>query len=283
MRIVGSIATIPSRINYLEDTLASIHRQTRRLDSLYVIIPAYCKKEQSGYVVPDFIKNYAQVVVLTDDYGPLNKLIGPLQEEKDPKTRIITFDDDIVYPANLIEYLQQKSEERPNAAIGTAGIKIGTFPSYLSFSTNYDNASRWWFNFIPKNHGEEVDILVGYAGNMYRRDFFPSELDELTRHALEDSDIFKNDDVLIASWLSKVGVDRCVYPGPEIQRRDISYYGGLSNDMLNFAKRAHSAVKSCERRGLLQQRVPVKWCWTMTGPIVLLMLLVFIVICAIKL
>ena len=172
MRIIGSIATIPSRINDLEPTLESLHNQSHKLDQLYVVVPKYCKKEQCGYTIPVFIKKYAQLVVIDEDYWPLNKLVGPLQKEDDPQTRVLTFDDDIFYPANLVEYLQQQAQTRPNVAIGTAGIKIGSFPSYLSFSTNYDNASKRWYNFIPKPKGERVDIIVGYGGNMYKRTFF---------------------------------------------------------------------------------------------------------------
>ena len=280
MKIVGSIATIPSRINNLKPTLISLYTQTLPLDKLYVVIPQWCKNEQSGYVVPNFIQQYCQLIVLDEDYGPLNKLVGPLKVEHAPETRIITFDDDIVYPNNLVQYLSKKAVERSNVAIGTAGIRIGSFPSYLSYVTNYDNAQRCWFNFDPVDNGSKVDILVGYAGNLYKRGYFPPahKLDQLTSHALEDDNIYKNDDVLISSWLSKQRTDRYVYPGPEVLRRDISYHGGLSNDIYSFAKRAYKAIKSCEKRGLLCERVPVKWCWTVTGPIVLLITLLLVVV-----
>ncbi len=280
MKLVGSIATIPSRINNLEPTLVSLHTQTRPLEKLYLVIPRWCKKEQRGYTVPDFVHQYCQLIVLDEDYGPLNKLVGPLQLERAPETRIITFDDDIIYPKNLVGYLREKTMERPSAAIGGAGIRIGSFPSYVSFVANYDNATKRWYNFNPAADGSKVDILVGYAGNLYKRGYFPTanKLAQLTRHALEDADIYKNDDILISSWLSKQGVDRYVYPGPEIVRRDISYYGGLSNDMHSFVRRAYKAIRSCERRGLLSERVPVRWCWTMTGPIVLAIILVLAIL-----
>nr|QBK87312.1 MAG: glycosyltransferase [Marseillevirus LCMAC201] len=280
MKIVGSIATIPSRINNLKPTLVSLHTQTLSLDKLYVVIPQWCKKEQSGYTIPNFLHQYCQLIILDQDYGSLNKLIGPLQAEHTPETIIITFDDDIVYPNDLVQYLDKKTIERPNAAIGTAGIRIGSFPSYLSYVTNYDDAQRRWFNFDPVDNGSKVDILIGYAGNLYKRGYFPpaSKLEQLTRHALEDDNIYKNDDVLISSWLSKQRVDRYVYPGPEVLRRDISYHRGLSNDIYSFAQRAYKAIKSCEKRGLLCERVPVKWCWTVTGPIFLLIMLLLVVL-----
>nr|QBK88172.1 MAG: glycosyltransferase [Marseillevirus LCMAC202] len=247
---------------------------------MYVVIPKWCKKEQCGYDIPDFIHQYCQLIVLDEDYGPLNKLVGPLQKENAPETRIITFDDDIIYPDNLVKYLHEEIIKRPKAAIGTAGIRIGSFPSYLSYVTNYDNAPRRWFNFEPVDNGSKVDILIGYAGNMYKREYFPTahKLEELTRHALEDDNIYKNDDILISSWLSKQGIDRYVYPGPEVLRRDVSYHGGLSNGIYSFAQKAYKAIKSCERRGLLCERVPVKWCWTVSGPIVLLLMLLLIVV-----
>jgi hypothetical protein len=122
MRIIGSIATIPSRINDLEPTLESLHNQSHKLDQLYVVVPKYCKKEQCGYTIPVFIKKYAQLVVIDEDYGPLNKLVGPLQKEDDPQTRVLTFDDDIVNPANLVAILSLQEETWTKARPPVSGI-----------------------------------------------------------------------------------------------------------------------------------------------------------------
>jgi len=266
MRIVGSLTTIPSRINSLIPTLLSLSTQTVPLDQIYLVIPRVSNKETAEYKIPTIIYSYAKIIIVNKDYGPITKLIGPLDQENDPDTRIITFDDDIIYPENLVEYLLKKSSTQPNSAIGTAGIRIGSFPSYLSFATNYDNSQNHWYNFKPSENGDNVDILAGYAGNLFKRRFFPITTTEIINHAFEELDVFKNDDVLISSYLSKAGVPRIVYPGPSILRREISYNDGLSNNLYNFVRSAYSAIKFCERKGLLSERVNVQWWKTVTGP-----------------
>lgn len=247
MKIVVSLTTIPSRIARLTKTLESIYNQNYSPDAIYLGIPRYSIKEQCLYPQQELPR--VRTVWLDKDYGPLCKLLGALVAEQDPDTIVLTLDDDMYYPPNLIQELVQKMEKHPTAAIGSSGFKIGTFPFYWSWVMNQPEHNRWWCNF-DYNHGQLVDVLAGYPGAAYRRSFFPRDIKELTRYT-KDNNIHNNDDVLISAWLSSQGIDRIVYPMPKAEHTD-NKTNGIADDVPKFCWRLIKAIQACDRAELFK-------------------------------
>lgn len=55
------------------------------------------------------------------DLGPVHKLLDCARAEPDPRTRLITFDDDMVLDASLAARLVAASDDHPGAAVGFSG------------------------------------------------------------------------------------------------------------------------------------------------------------------
>jgi hypothetical protein len=253
MRVVGTLTTIPSRISKINDTIKSIVNQSFPLDAIYLNIPYISNKENCEYIIPDEYNNYCNIIRCTD-YGPITKILGALLEEHEPDTIIITFDDDIIYPQGLVEKLITKSKLYPNTAIGSSGLKIGTFPFYISFSKNENQDNKYWYSFPLDNIGTDVDILCGYAGVLYLRKFFPKidNLDKLLKFT-ENKSLYQNDDVLLSGYLSINNYDRKIFLLPSVS---VSFKkNGLSDNKFNFVLSLIKSIYYADKNGMFKKRV----------------------------
>ena len=57
--IVATLTTLPSRIKNIEPTIASLCHQTVLPEKILINIPEYSRREESSYVIPDFLKERA--------------------------------------------------------------------------------------------------------------------------------------------------------------------------------------------------------------------------------
>ncbi len=74
-----SLTSLPSRLPYIATTLKSLLRQERLPKRIRLNLPAFSKREQTAYVIPDWLKNLQSVeIVSCEDYGPATKLIPSL-------------------------------------------------------------------------------------------------------------------------------------------------------------------------------------------------------------
>lgn len=266
MRVVGSLTTIPSRIGNIKHTLNSINNQSHQLDAVYLNIPFFCQREDAEYKIPDNLSDYCHII-RGKDHGPITKIIGALISEQDPETIIITFDDDHIYPESIVEKLLAKHRTAPECAIGSAGIKIGTFPFYLSITHNQYEYNKRWFNFNASSGGEKVDIILGSPGVLYVRKFFPS-IDKLTQYSSNDPVLYMHDDVVISAVLSERNIDRRVY-----KMLRIDDYGNDANainkNIRTYMFSLINAIYNMRKDGMFKNRVQYKRSKTLTYPILL--------------
>ena len=244
MRVVGSLTTIPSRIGQIEKTLASISNQSYKLDAVYLNIPYTSQREDTDYLIPDTVTEYCHVI-RCQDYGPITKLVGALLSEQDSDTVIITFDDDKIYPEELVGKLVSKHRIDNDCAIGSAGFKIGTFPFYMSLSYNENEHNKRWYTFNVDSSGESVDVLLGSPGVLYLRSFFP-ELDhiaKLLRYPTKDDIFYRNDNVVISGFLSQRGIKRKVYKMPRVDDSENTLQRSKSDYVFSLIKAIHRARK----------------------------------------
>lgn len=216
MRIVGGMTTLPERYKNLEESMRSINNQTVKLDALYFGLPKKCKRLNIEYPeLPDNVKNMC-TVVNCEDQGPITKIYAPLLMEDDPDTIIITFDDDVIYPPNLVESLVECHLKNPNSAIGSSGILIGSL-SNLTVCVRHKRTKDLWLtltSFGITGECRNVDIVMGYAGALYVRKFFPTKellVNNFIKPATSSDILFKNDDVSISGFLSQNNIKRVLY------------------------------------------------------------------------
>ena len=278
MRIVGSLTTIPSRIEQIEKTLLSISNQSYKLDAVYFYIPYLCLREDSGYQIPDTLTNYCHII-RGQDYGPITKIVGALISEHDPDTIIITFDDDKIYPEELVKKLVSKHRIKPDCAIGSSGFKIGTFPFYISMTFNEYSRNKHWYAFDVGNLGEKVDVLLGSPGVLYVRKFFPDvdHLEKLLWYSNDDDNVlFRNDNIVISGLLSQRGVQRRVYRMPSVQDSK----SDNPNSTTGYACSLFKAIHRARKEGMFKKQVEYTRSKTITYPLImgLGMIILFIIL-----
>jgi hypothetical protein len=167
MRVVASLTTLPKRIKYIRPVIRSLVSQSHILDRIYLNIP-YITLSGEKYNVPkDFLSSYSLVHInRCIDYGPATKLIPTLYLETDPKTIIITFDDDTIVHKDVVRILLSKSRVYPNACLSFSGWCVGSFPFYCQVAL--DNRTDVY-----------ADWIQGVHSIMYKRAFLNP--DEITK------------------------------------------------------------------------------------------------------
>lgn len=116
-----SLTTIPSRVNYIENTIKSLFEQTLKPTKIILNIPKkYNFRFDSSIdenIVKEISKKYDNLLLINyidKDYGPGTKLLGLLKSNlikeyinNTNNTYIILVDDDILYKPYMIEYFHK--------------------------------------------------------------------------------------------------------------------------------------------------------------------------------
>jgi hypothetical protein len=259
MRVVATLTTLPGRYDILIKTLVSLNSQIEPFDEIYLGISDRADRLDLTYAdLPDDVKELCTVVYLDRDYGPVTKICGGLVSEKDPNTVIMSFDDDVEYPPDFSTVMLNHHKNHPNVAICGTGSLVKYGMLGISIRSNLKEfrslAAMWGFH-IPRK-GRKCTIVYGVGGVLYKRGFFPptKHLEkELFHYALEDRDIFLNDDILISGYLSKVGVDRMIFNDiPSVLCLENEAGNALSKDFFKAIKSYKAALKKCKYHDMFE-------------------------------
>lgn len=277
-RLVVSLTTTPARINSvaLIKVLISLNHQTRPPEAIYLAIPKISSKNVFYPDLDPKFKRYCTIVPLPEDYGPICKILGGVIKESDPNTIIVTCDDDAVPPKDMIEKLEMEANNHADSVIGAIGIRIGSFPGYISVITNEKQPIwKWWITNSSSSPVHPVDILCGYGMIAYRRGFL--DFDEITKHALSDRDIFTNDDILLSGLISKRKIPRIVCPLPSVIIEPAP--GALSIDNNSrFGSKCLRAIQKCKNKEMYPTLVQHDVFKTVTAvPIIICLILIMVV------
>eukprot|EP00569_Conticribra_weissflogii_P011766 CAMPEP_0171387390 /NCGR_PEP_ID=MMETSP0879-20121228/39975_1 /TAXON_ID=67004 /ORGANISM="Thalassiosira weissflogii, Strain CCMP1336" /LENGTH=360 /DNA_ID=CAMNT_0011899715 /DNA_START=214 /DNA_END=1294 /DNA_ORIENTATION=+ len=237
-RLVISLTTFASRINYIYPTLESlIFNQTIKADEVFLTISG----ETS---LPEFVSNWTQRGMLTVlhaeiDYGSIEKLLHVLIHESQStalrlhlaretptvkgNTRIIYLDDDVIYPPRLVESLVKASNKYPERAVAFSGCKLRSFGVQASFAfpsnCNSDiNKNRhpnlyFWLGGFDSHRDRIVDIVQGFTGVLIKIKFFNvSEFVDFVTDKELPSYARKSDDIVISGYLDSRNVKKVVIP-----------------------------------------------------------------------
>lgn len=201
------MTSIPERNGMLAPTLRSLARQETRPDEIRLYLTPGCK-------VPDLFATLPMLVYWTDDHGPITKLSAALDTSLADDTIIVTVDDDIEYGPRWLKRLSDRagilSQYVLNEAIGFAGWDVEPLL--------YQNVFR------SPGVGDLADVLEGWAGVAYRRDWFKADLFDVPSWARNV------DDVWISAYLNRRGILRRVIDFSGIYCRKIDGAPpGLSN------------------------------------------------------
>jgi hypothetical protein len=289
MRVVASITTMPDRYFKIIKTLESLHKQTHKLDAIYLGIPARSRRLDIEYPpVPPEITDLCTVVSCTD-FGPITKVLGGLLQEDDPSTIIISFDDDMIYPKNIVEALVKHHHEYPNSAIGSSGMLLKYPCPMCAITPNEDNFLYRISKFPVPIEGRRVDSIYGYPGALYVRNFFPSkeELEEkFLNYALINNDMYMNDDIVISGYLSLNNIERRIFPNmptvsfvtDEESGIRVRTDNEISYDLDKFFQRMNRAIDTSKSLGMYSNTESVDVSETIIGISAIVVLCILIII-----
>lgn len=289
MRVVATLTTMPDRYSKVVKTLETLNRQTYKLDDIYLSLPQKSRRLGIEYPpIPSEISNLCTIVSCVD-YGPITKIVGGLLKEDDPNTVIISFDDDMIYPDNLVEALINRHKQYPNSAIGSSGMLLKYPCPMCAITPNEDN----FFYRIPKfpvpDEGRKVDSIYGYPGALYLRKFFPKKESlesEFLNYALIDNNMLMNDDIVISGYLSLSNVDRRIFPNmpvvsfvlDETTNERVRTNNEISYDLDRFFQRMNDAITKAKTIGMYSVTEPLDISETIVGISMILVLAVLVII-----
>jgi glycosyltransferase involved in cell wall biosynthesis len=154
--VVVSMTTSPKRINSIGKTIDCMMRQTLLPRRIVLNLPHVFKRDNSRFdKIPSFITENPLVVVnFTDDIGPATKILPTVKLVSDPEAYILSIDDDIYYPPDLIKtYVEAAEAFGRDAVVSNSyhlpGEKTTCIPSSECF---------------PIRH-----LLEGYTGVLYKQ------------------------------------------------------------------------------------------------------------------
>jgi len=289
MRVVGSLTTMPDKYNKIIRTLKCLNNQTYKLDAIYLSLPN--KSRRLGISYPPLPKEVSELctIVPCTDYGPITKIVGGLLMEHDPDTVIITFDDDIIYPPNVVEALLKHHIDYPNSAIGSSGMLLSGNCPMCAITPNDDIFTHRIPKFPVPPEGRRVDSIWGYPGALYVRKFFPVEnsLEEkFLKYALINDDMLKNDDIVLSGYLSMNNIERRIFANmpitpdmvDETTSQRVRVESEISYDLFKFFKSMNKAITSTKEIGMYSMPEPMSMSETIAGIIIIVCLSVLLII-----
>ena len=168
-QIIVSLTTFPARILCASKVIRSMLHQTVRADKVILCLAEEQFPERKLPKEITDIKNHRFQIIWGEDLKPHKKYYYAMKMY--PESIIITVDDDIYYPDNLLEKLVESYKKFPHAVSCLRGhtIKIekdGKFASYAE-----------WHNY-KKIIGEPSLLVLptGVGGVLYPPRIFPQEL-----------------------------------------------------------------------------------------------------------
>lgn len=224
-KIIISLTTIPSRVKTLPLCIESLLRQTMKPDKIILWIS---KEEFESF---NFVNELLQqknrgleICYCDDDLKSHKKYYYTMK--KYPNDIIITVDDDVYYPEDLVENLmkQYKKEESKNCVICYTAIEI-TFKN----NTQVDKYINWK-QISPNTHNPSYLLLaVGIGGILYppnclNKDVFDKEkINTLSLYAsdlwLKVMELLNNTKVKTVDKYSRMWIDI-----PDTQREALWKY-----------------------------------------------------------
>jgi len=200
-----SMSLLPSRIEGAIETITSLLNQSMLPDKIELYIPKNCEKDPlpENFKLPEAYKHSLIEVYYVDDIGPISKLLFSLEKHLREDVYIITVDDDVKYPVDMVYGLVKNADENPQSAFAYRGRVIN------NGVTNYNMTALYKSNEIKKI--KEVDIITGTWGALYypvffKRDFFDA------KNFKKTNSLFYTDDIWISGHLKKNGIKMNVVP-----------------------------------------------------------------------
>jgi len=239
-------------------------KKLKYCDAFYMNIPHVSSKGKPYYISEDFLESFPTscknkvIINRCKDVGPITKLLPTLYSETNPRTIIVTLDDDVLLKKDISQIILDKHYQHPNSCLSFSGFLTG-FPPFC-----------WQFA-IHNRKDIEADWLQGCHSQAFVRGLINA--DALCKFKPY---IFKHDDHRIAGFLSQEGVTKlsidknpCDYFTCD---PDLSKSEPISGSFDFFIQNAKICY-AFRKEGLYKQNDRTLWVYSITGLIFFTILL----------
>ena len=168
--LIVSLTSFPQRINNVHLVIKSILNQSYKPHKviLWLGIEYFPNKDDDLPSVLIDLKKRGLEIEFCEDLKPHTKYFYAFK--KYPKNRIVTVDDDLFYPKNMLEKLLQFHEIYPNAIVANRVREISFTNGRIN---NYRN---WKINSVKESEPSKIIFATGVGGVLYQPHLFSEEL-----------------------------------------------------------------------------------------------------------
>uniref|UniRef100_A0A6C0I7D4 Uncharacterized protein n=1 Tax=viral metagenome TaxID=1070528 RepID=A0A6C0I7D4_9ZZZZ len=220
-----SLTTSPLRLPKILAVLATI--DSTHVKNINVVLPDKYGKNKESYNQADIdkISKFPKVKIIrtAKDYGPITKMLPVIRQVKDPKSIIISIDDDVGYPLGMInEFIYQKVEKYPNAVVQSPD-------EGQDFRKDIGNFKKV-FPSKQKPRKPYADLVEGWLGVAYSKKLVNDE--EMEIIADLSKECLLSDDLVISYILAKHNVPVVKVDNKHLGQQ-LSYQYGAGADALH--------------------------------------------------
>jgi hypothetical protein len=220
-----SLTTSPLRLPKVLAVLSTL--DTTHIKNINVVLPDKYGKDKESYKQKDIdlISKFPKVKIIRTkkDYGPITKMLPVIRKVKDPKSIIISVDDDVGYPIGMInEFIYQKVEKYPDTVIQSPD-------EGQDFRNDISNFKKI-FPSKNKPRKPHADLIEGWLGVAYSKKLVND--DEMEKIAGLSKECLLSDDLVISYILAKHKVP-VVKIDNKYLGQQLSYLYGAGADALH--------------------------------------------------
>lgn len=164
-KVYISLTTGPIRLRKLPAVLNLLDLSL--VNEIHINLPLFYRNKndqtynQQDIDLVNMTDSRIKIFRINEDIGPLTKIIPTLKRIKDPLAIIISIDDDIGYPFNLISSLIYHSIKKPQHIFTGAAFRPGDYPN-----SNFNKS------LLPNN----FKIIEGWGAIAYKKSIINSHM-----------------------------------------------------------------------------------------------------------
>jgi hypothetical protein len=185
-----SMTTSPKRIESIEKTINCMLGQTLKPTRIILNLPTIFKRDNSTFGnLPQFITNNPLIKVnFTEDIGPATKILPSVRLATNPEAFILSVDDDIYYPPDLLRQYVETAESFDRDVVVSNSFR-------MPGARNICNKA--------KECAPLRNLLEGYAGVLYRQRYL-ADMDYSILFDREKADAcYRGDDYFLSNHIHK--------------------------------------------------------------------------------
>lgn len=200
-----SMSLLPSRAEHATSTIKSLLKQSLSPNKIKIYIPQDCDKDPlpENFKLPEIYSNDLIEINYVKDIGPISKVLYTLEQHYKDDVYIITVDDDVQYPTDMVYNLVKNADSENKTAFAYRGRIINNGVK------NYNMTALYKGNQIKQK--KEIDIITGTWGALYHPSFFTKEFFEAKKFKKNNS-MFHTDDIWISGHLKKNKIKMAIIP-----------------------------------------------------------------------